>query len=375
MTTNKDAEVTNSDTAKAWERFAFSDVAMEFLDSGGLKRAISLALERGAKTIALVAKKRYLDELATIAEEVATCLATPDEVHFVTFSEIVQHVPAEVAKSAQSFAKENAIEAIVVVGGGSAIGTAKVMALALSQKRAFIAVPTTFSGSEMTPIYGITTEGRKVTTRDEAVRPTAVIYDISLFETLPPSIALPSIANAYAHAAEAFWGPNPSRTATHFAASAIEALSTGLKLIQDNSQLEIELALTTDSLRELTYGAALAAVAFGSTGSGLHHKLCHLIGGAFNLDHAKTHMIVGLEVLPKMALLHEPNRYHEVTVGIEAISGLIDRFQLPNSLASIGFELGKTDLLLIEAKELAKQVQPSLDQDQVQLVIEKIVGA
>lgn len=374
MTSEGTVGTNNTEVSNVWENFHFRDVDMQFLTSGGLKQAVGLAIAQGAKSVAIVAKERYLEHLGSVTSNLCIGDSRNGGCVITTFSTIVQHVPNEVAERARSFARDNSVDGIIVIGGGSAIGTAKVMALVLSERVAFIAVPTTFSGSEMTPIYGITTDNRKVTTRDERVRPGAVIYDNSLLQSLPPSIALPSIANAFAHAAEALWVPTKSKTSTLLARCAIESISKGLQIMTDRPPSDGEPFLSEAALSDLSYGAALAGIAFGSTGSGIHHKICHLVGGTYGLDHANTHMIVGLELLPAMAQVHANVDHERIKMGVKAIATLIARHHLPKTLSSIGLDPWKRDLLLNEVGEVAKGIEPTLDQDQIATLFTQVIG-
>ena len=357
-----------------WESFQFSKVEMQFGPSSGIELALESAIDAGAESIGFIAKRRYLETLEKLRAKPSFIQNLGTKRRIATFSKIEQHVPNEVAVSAQSFATSNQIDAIVVVGGGSAVGTGKVMALALADQRPFIAVPTTFSGSEMTPIYGVTTKGNKVTTRDERVRPTKVIYDRSLLQSLPPSIAIASVANAFAHACEALWVPTASRTSSIFARGALEALAVGLKDVTSAPTFMEGLFDAGGALDEITYGAAMAGMAFGHTGSGIHHKICHLIGGAYNLDHANTHMIVGKALLPEVADLYSSRDAESIRQITECFGKLMDAYELPKTLVEIGLDTSLKPSLISEVEELSRRVTPSLEPDRIRRLFEQITG-
>ncbi|MDA8197702.1 MAG: iron-containing alcohol dehydrogenase [Actinomycetota bacterium] len=360
--------------SRLWEKFHFNDLHMEFTSSGGIERAIATALASGAKSIAIVSKERYFDVVQSLNTRLKDGESDDGQVKIVNFSQIIQHVPDSVASRAQSFAISNQTDAIVTVGGGSAIGTAKVMALAITDMRAFVAVPTTFSGSEMTPIYGVTTGGNKVTTRDERIRPTAVIYDNSLLSSLPYSIAIPSIANALAHACEALWVPTKTRTSSLFALGAINSISNGLSSILSSRISTTNFSIGDEYLAKLAYGSALAGIAFGSTGSGIHHKICHLIGGKYNLDHALTHMIVGATLLPAMASRYASEASIEISRAEDLIKRLIEALDLPRDLKTIGLHSDEVSSLLESVYDLSRQVHPSPDRDELTALFRDIVG-
>jgi maleylacetate reductase len=195
------------------------------------------------------------------------------------------HVPAELAEQARARFAELGAEGLIAIGGGSAIGLAK--AIALTTQAPIAAVPTTYSGSEMTSIYGITADARKHTGRDEAVRPRIAVYDPELTRALPPEIAAPSAMNALAHCVDALWSAGATPVTTLLAQEGARALREGLEAMDRE---------------RLLYGSALAGWALGVAGTALHHRVCHLLGGRLDLPHAETHSAV----LPQVAALNAP---------------------------------------------------------------------
>jgi len=244
-----------------------------------------------------------VDSLDTIADEVARLgvakalvLATPPQraqaedvarrlgaAAAGVFAEAEMHVPIEVAARARDEALRLGADACVAVGGGSTTGLGK--AIALTYGLPIIAVPTTFAGSEMTPIWGLTEDGLKKTGRDPKVLPKTVIYDPTLIMTLPVSIAGPSGMNAIAHCVEALYAENANPIISMMAEEGIRALARALPVVVSKPD-DIE------ARSDAQYGAWLAGAALGSVGMALHHKLCHTLGGSFNLPHAETHTCV-----------------------------------------------------------------------------------
>lgn len=198
----------------------------------------------------------------------------------VNFDRVVMHVPLHVAREAQSKAVDYNVDLLVCVGGGSATGLAK--AIALETGLPIIAVPTTYSGSEATNVWGLTDQQRKTTGVDDSVLPTTVIYDATLTATLPTELAVASGLNAVAHCIDAMWGPRADPINQALAAEGLTALVTGLGGAPNG-------AFEPTSREHLLLGTYLSGVAFASAGSGLHHKLCHVLGGTFDLPHAQTH--------------------------------------------------------------------------------------
>ena len=199
------------------------------------------------------------------------------------FDGAVSHIPPEVARAGMAEARRLAADGTVALGGGAAIGVAKLIARDLGLP--IIAVPTTYSGSEMTPIWGLTEDGLKRTGLDPRVLPQTVIYDAELTLGLPASVGVPSAFNAIAHSVEAFYAENANPVSSLMAEDGIRALAHSLPvLVRDPRDI--------DARAEALYGAWLSGAALGGTGTALHHKLCHVLGGTFDLPHAKVHSIV-----------------------------------------------------------------------------------
>lgn len=148
-----------------------------------------------------------------------------------------------------------------------------------------IAIPTTYSGSEMTPIWGISRDGRKTTGRDPVVMPKMVIYDPELLVSLPPALSITSGINAMAHAVEALYAENANPITSIMAEEGIRGLAQGLPLVAKKPS---DIEARSDTL----YGAWLSATVLGQVGMALHHKLCHTLGGSFGMPHAETHTVV-----------------------------------------------------------------------------------
>ncbi|MFF0156927.1 maleylacetate reductase [Streptomyces sp. NPDC005263] len=193
------------------------------------------------------------------------------------------HVPAESAAEARRRAKEVNADGCVAVGGGSAIGLGKIVALQYGLP--IIAVPTTYAGSEMTPVWGMTENGVKRTGKDPRVLPVSVLYDPALTVTLPPAVSVTSGMNAIAHAVEALYAPDASPVIDLMAEEGVRALAAALPdVVADGTDL--------DARARAQYGAWLCGACLGATTMSLHHKLCHALGGTLDLPHAPTHTVV-----------------------------------------------------------------------------------
>lgn len=256
------------------------------------------------------------------------------------FDGAVMHVPVEQARQARSTAAALGADAVVAIGGGSTIGLGK--AIALESELPIVAVPTTYAGSEMTPIYGMTEGGLKRTGRDARVLPRTVIYDPDLSLGLPVPVSVTSGINAIAHAAEGLYAADRSPVSEWMCRDGIAALGRALPVIARGSGPEV-LAARGDAL----YGAWLCGAVLGSVGVGLHHKLCHTLGGTYNLPHAEVHTIVLPHALAYNALA-APQAIATVAsaLGCEGVRGAQAVFDL---VASLGAPVALRDIGMREA--------------------------
>jgi maleylacetate reductase len=232
------------------------------------------------------------------------------------------HVPAPLADAVRADVARAGADLLVAVGGGSPVGMAKAVALAGGPP--IVAVPTTYAGSEMTPIWGVTRGGAKETGRDERVRPRAVLYDPALTLDLPPRVAGPSALNAAAHAVEALYAPDASPLVALAAAEGLRALAAAAPRVV---RAPADLAARTEAL----YGAWLAGLALGASTMGLHHKLCHVLGGAFGLPHAETHAVV----LPHAAAYNAP----AAAAAMAAAAGALGAGDAPAALHALAADV------------------------------------
>jgi alcohol dehydrogenase class IV len=200
-----------------------------------------------------------------------------------TFSGAAMHTPVEVTDLAFAELRKTQADGLVAIGGGSAIGLAK--ALALRTDLPQIVVPTTYAGSEATPILGETKEGLKTTQRSLKVLPEVVLYDVELTLSLPVALSVSSGLNAIAHAAEALYAQDSNPLIQVMAEEGARALAAALPRI--HAQPDDRAARS-----EALYGAWLCGTCLGAVGMALHHKICHTLGGAFGLPHAETHAVM-----------------------------------------------------------------------------------
>ena len=271
------------------------------------------------------------------------------------FTDVVMHVPVPLAQQAIALASECGVDVIIALGGGSSTGMAK--AVALETGLPILAVPTTYAGSEMTSIWGLTENNRKTTGRDPRVLPRAVIYDPELTLTLPADISAASGMNALAHLVEGLYAPGISPISAMQAQEGVRALASSLpRVVADPADLEAR----GDAL----YGAWLAGWTLGTTGMGVHHKICHVLGGAYNLPHAPMHSSVlpyatafNAADAPKAmaAIVRALNDAgHPATDAASGIWDLAQAIGAPTCLVDVGFDTSSID----EAAEIIVAGQP-----------------
>ena len=193
------------------------------------------------------------------------------------------HVPMTDVVAARRLVDESGADAIVAIGGGSAIGLGK--AVMLEHSARFIAIPTTYSGSEMTSIYGMTHDGVKRTGRDERVKPALVIYDPELTIDLPRGVTAGSIMNALGHCVEALYAEARNPVISSLALDGVVALHAGATIV-------VDAPTDIDGRSRLLYGAFAAGLALGAVGMAIHHRICHVLGGTFGLSHGDANSVV-----------------------------------------------------------------------------------
>jgi len=260
----------------------------------------------------------------------------------------VMHVPIEVARKARDEAIRLGADCVVAAGGGSTVGLGK--AIALESGLPILAIPTTYAGSEMTSIYGLTEAGMKKTGRDRRVLPKVVIYDPLLTIDLPVAMSINSGFNAIAHAAEALYAENSNPITTLMAEEGIRALAQGMPEVAMNPR-------GREGRSDCLYGAWLCGSVLGTTSMALHHKLCHVLGGTWNLPHAETHTVI----LPHAVAYNyaaAPEAMQRIERGMQtpnAASGIFDLMKqlgAPLSLKEIGMkqnDLARAASLVMEA--------------------------
>ena len=305
--------------------FVYPGLPMRVVFGAGAAKQLGAELDHlGAKRALLLCTPGRAEDVQRIAKGLPVA---------GVFNRVVMHTPLALADEARRMAADLKADCCIAIGGGSTIGFGK--AIALPSGLPVIAVPTTYSGSEMTTIWGISEGQTKKTGRDPKVLPKAVLYDPELTLDLPAAVSAASGMNAIAHCVEALYAHDGNPIVSLMAEEGIRALSIALpKIITDGK----DLSARTDAL----YGSWLAGCTISTTSVALHHKLCHVLGG-FGLPHAETHSIV----LPHAMQYNRdaaPEAMRRVARAIETVDAprgtyeLEMRLGLPMKLADIGMK-------------------------------------
>lgn len=307
--------------------FVYNAPAMRVVFGAGSVAELAKEVDRlGAKRALLLATPGRTAMVKSVADPLGIRVAG-------VFDRVVMHTPLELAEEARRLAASVQADCCVVVGGGSTIGFGK--AIALTSALPLLAVPTTYSGSEMTTIWGISEGGAKKTGRDPKVLPKTVIYDPALTLDLPPHVSAASGMNAMAHCVEALYAHDGNPIVSMMAEEGIRALASALPRVMDNPK-------DIDARSDALYGAWLAGCTISTTSIALHHKLCHVLGGSFNLPHAETHSIVLPHAVRYNESAAEAMRRIERALGkrdaAAAIYDLEKKLRLPLRLADIGMK-------------------------------------
>jgi maleylacetate reductase len=323
------------------EEFLATSAAVRVRFGAGVRHAVGEEMGMLGLSRALVLTT---PQQAATADEFATLLG---DKAVGTFTGAAMHTPVAISEEATGVARSLGADCVVAIGGGSTTGLGKAIALRTDLPQ--IVVPTTYAGSEATPILGQTEDGRKTTITTPKVQPEVILYDPELVRTLPVPMTVTSALNAMAHAAEGLYARNRSPLSTLMAIEGLRAFRDALPRV----------AASPGDLRargETLYGAWLCGTVLGQVGMALHHKLCHTLGGSFDLPHAETHAIV----LPHAIAYNEWAAVEQLApiaemFGASSAGGALHRFatelKAPLALRDLGLKEDDLDRAAVLATE------------------------
>ena len=315
---------------------SYKALPWNILFGAGMKERLPAALDELGLSAALVlctpGQRARAESISELLGERAVGL----------FSNARMHVPAATLEEATQVARSLGAKCTVSIGGGSTTGLGK--ALAVREGLDNVAIPTTYSASEMTDIWGVTEDGRKSTSRDRAALPTLTLYDPRLTVSLPPSVSAASGLNGLAQAVVNVATDRPNPMIESLALDGIRALAQSLpKVIAEPDNIEAR--------SQALYGTAMAGCAIGLGATSLHHKLCHAFGGALDTPHAETHAILlPHSVAYNAAAAAAGTRRVAEALGVDdaatGIHELTKRIGAPTSLQQIGVAESDLDLVV-----------------------------
>lgn len=295
------------------------------LQGPGARDLVPDEIERlGSRRVLVVAAPSSAEH----AQHLVAALGTR---YAATFGRPVQHTPVEVTAEALALAGEVGADALVAIGGGSAIGLSKALAVRTGMPQ--VAVPTTYAGSEATPVLGETENGVKTTRRDPALAPGTVVYDPELTLSMPRGLTLTSALNALAHAVEALWDTGASAATRAYGVESADGILAALPVVLDHPA-------DLGARERLQEAAWLAGACLAQAQMGLHHQLAHALGGSFGLPHSELHALLLAHVM-RFNLVEAPDtaaRLARVVNGDPtlAVSALAARYEGPTTLGALG---------------------------------------
>jgi alcohol dehydrogenase class IV len=315
--------------------------------SGSIKKLPQEITRLGLKSPLFLSTPQQVSQAEDLQKIVSDASITPAGI----YTQATMHTPSHITEDAMSFMKTKNADCVVSIGGGSTIGLGK--AISIRTGLPHICIPTTYAGSEMTPILGETQDGKKTTRSDTKILPGTVIYDVDFTMTLPPALSATSGVNAIAHAVESLYAKNTNPIISLLALDGTKALAESLPEIIDNPKSQ-------PARERAQYGAWLCGTCLGTSAMALHHKLCHTLGGSFNLPHAETHTIVlphalsyNAPAIPKvMAQLATalPGSDGDATKGLNL---LLEKLKVKRALKDFGMKEEDID----KATEIAMSAQ------------------
>jgi maleylacetate reductase len=323
------------------DAFVYNGLPARVVFGEGTRYSLSEELARLGCKRALILSTAEQAEQASAVRRIIGGLAVG------SFSQATMHTPSNITEEALDVLSAVEADCTVAIGGGSTIGLGKAIAFRTDLPQ--VVLPTTYAGSEVTPILGETADGRKTTRRTRKVLPETVIYDTELTISLPSKLSVTSGINSMAHAVEALWAENRNPITSLMAGEAIRVLTDALPRIVARPR-------NREARSQALYGAWLSATCLATVGMALHHKLCHVLGGTFNLPHSDTHTVVLPHVMAYNVAALDAIMEGGTIPGNATANGLrtlIEQLGGPTSLR----ELGMPESGIKQAVELALRDQ------------------
>lgn len=277
----------------------------------GLSSALVVTTESG--------QRRYAPVIEAMGETVKA-----------RFTGAQPHCPIDVAKAALNAYLSAKCDCVVSIGGGSTIGLGKYISVEAGAPH--IALPTTLSGSEMTPLFGVLVDGEKRSRREPRALANTVVVDPVLAQSLPMRETATTGMNALAHCIEALYVPKSNPLTSQLALTGIDMLYRALtKLAVEPTDLEAR--------TQAAYGATIGGLMVNSVGIGMHHRICHILGGRFEVPHGESNCVV----LPHV-LAYNASAVPEACAMMESMMGANPAVALQRLVRDLGAPVALSEL-------------------------------
>ncbi len=381
------------------DKFRYLSYAQEVIFQDGALAQLGREIERfGLQRIMLITGRsiRAAGHIQPVEEILGKRLVA-------VFDEVRPHVQDVQVDEGLRLALETQVDGFVAIGGGSPIGMAKAISFAMEEKLAIkpdrlhppteqpiipvIAIPTTYAGSEMTAGFGITHSRedppRKVTVSDPRAAPKVVLYDTQLTLDLPPELTASTGMNALAHCMEALYSITRQPFSSAAAVSAVGYISGSLlRCYRDGRDLQAR--------TEMLIGAHLAGLSLSGVSMGLHHGLCHVLGGTANVPHGIANSIIlphalrfnadatAAQLLPAVNAMginvNGRGPVEAVRFAADSISKLTEQMNLPQHLRQVGVaqaDLPRLAQLAFKNHPVQNNPKPVTGVDQIEKILEE----
>lgn len=263
--------------------------------SGSIRRVTELLRAVGARRALLVTTEGRLasDDGARLVRALGSALAS-------TFSGVRSHAPAPMVQAAVLQARRDGVDAIVSFGGGSCADTGKAINFFAEQEAGtpgsswadrpvlpHVAIPTTYSGAELTPFFGMTDPHtrQKQGAGGPTCAPVAAIYDVDLTLSTPPDVSAQTGMNALAHCVEIVWSTTRTPEAEAVALAGAQRIVDALPRVVGRPDDREARSLMLE-------GAALGGRCLQNGTMGIHHGLSQLVGGRTGIPHGLANAII-----------------------------------------------------------------------------------
>jgi maleylacetate reductase len=327
----------------SWTHTGFTQLIR--FGSGALDDVASLVRDAGGRRVLLVTTEGRLSSpdgerlVKSLGRELAS-----------TFSGVQSHVPAPAVQAAVQQARRDGVDGVVSFGGGSCADLAKAVCYFTEREAGtpgatwldrpalpHVAIPTTYSGAELTPFFGMTDPAtrRKSGGGGPTIAPVAAVYDPDLTVSTPARVSAETGMNALAHCVESAYSTTRTPEAEAVALAGARRIASSLPAVVDDP---VDLLARTHMLE----GAVLGGRALQNATMGVHHGLAQLVGGRTGISHGLANAVILAHAMRfnAGAVPDDMRRIGEALGDADDPAGAVDRLlrriELPTRLSDVG---------------------------------------